>query len=700
MKGRSIPRLVFWLGMAGAQQALADEVVELGAITVEAKAERADGPVVGYRATRSATATKTDTALADVPQSVSVVPAAVLEDLQSPRVERALDFAGGVSRQNDFGGLTLYEYSVRGLTTSEFYRDGFSANRGYMASPDAAGIERIEVLKGPASSAYGRGDPGGVVNLVSKQPVTDRFARGSVSAGSWDQYRGALDINAPVGDGDAVHYRLNLAVEDNGSFRDHIQSQRHVIAPSLYWDISARTRLLLQAEILRSEQIFDRGIVAPGGRLGRASRRDFFGEPGDGAISNDNQTLQAELIHDLADDWSLRLAGHYKSGRMHGFATEASVLEADGYTLLRDRRYRDYEWENGIAQLELRGRLMAAGLEHELLAGLEYERYQLDETLLRTGPASPIDIRRPLYGQLPASFNPARRTDREQTSYSRSLMLQDQITVTEHWRVLAGVRYDQYDRQLVNQVNSTRQPQRLEEVTPRLGVLYQLTDQTGLFANASRSFKPNGGLDAAGNPFEPEQGLGYEAGVKFESGDGRFGMTLAAFSIEKENVLTSDPDDNTYQIAAGEVRSRGFDVQLSGQLSPSVRVIGGYAYVDAEVRRDNTLRPGARLLNVPRHNAGLLGVYQWQRGALAELEVGAALTHVDERSGDVTDSGFELPSYTRVDLLARYPLGDRIELQVNLDNLFDRTYYERSYSNLWVSPGAPRNLTVALDWQW
>ena len=697
---RSLPRLVLCLGIAGTFHASADEVIELGPMTIEARLERADGPVLGYRATRSATATRTDTALAEIPQSVSVVPAAVMEDLQASRVDRALDFAGGVSRQNDFGGLTLYEYSVRGLTTSEFYRDGFSANRGYGAAPDSANIERVEVLKGPASSAYGRGDPGGVVNLVSKQPLHERFARASVSAGRWDRYRSTLDVNAPVGSSDAVYYRINVAMEDNNSFRDHLESERQLFAPSVHWELSPDTRLLLQAEIVRARQTFDRGIVAPGNRLSNVRRSTFLGEPADGQISNDNQALQAELIHDLDADWSLRFAAHYKSGRLNGYATEPSVLGADGFTLLRDRRYRDYEWQDGIVQLDLRGHVLAAGIEHDLLAGLEYERYDLDERMLRTGPASPIDIRDPNYGQPIAPFNPARRSDRDQVTYSRSVTLQDQMTLTERWRVMAGVRYDQFDSQLVNNVVSIRQPQRLEEITPRLGVLYQLTNQVGLFANASRSFKPNGGLDASGGTFEPEQGLGYEAGVKVESSDGTSGLTLAVFSIEKENVFTRDPNDSAYQIAAGEVRSRGLDLQFAGQVSPSLRVIAGYAYIDAQVERDSTLRPGARLLNVPRHNAGLLMVYQWSEGRFANLETGAAVTHVGERSGEVTDSGFELPSYTRVDLLARYPLSDQAELQVNLDNLFDRVYYERSYSNLWVYPGAPRNLTVALNWQW
>ncbi|WP_163024983.1 TonB-dependent siderophore receptor, partial [Pseudomonas viridiflava] len=183
-------------GFAEEQQ----KTIELESVNVTSdyQYETATSPVQGYRATRSATATKTDTAIKDIPQSISVVPASVLKDLGSNSVDRALDFAGGVSKQNNFGGLTLYEYSIRGFTTSEFYKDGFSANRGYPATPDAANIERIEVLKGPAASLYGRGDPGGTVNIVTKKPQREAFTTLQTSAGSWDRYRTALDVNTPL----------------------------------------------------------------------------------------------------------------------------------------------------------------------------------------------------------------------------------------------------------------------------------------------------------------------------------------------------------------------------------------------------------------------------------------------------------------------------------------------------------------------
>ena len=655
-----------------------------------------------YQARRSGSATKTDTPLDEVPQAVSVIPATVLDDLRSPRIEKALDYAGGVARQNDFGGLTMYEYSIRGLTTSEFYEDGFSVNRGYMNPQDPSNVERIDVLKGPASSLYGRGDPGGTINIVSKRPQNDRFARLDLSAGRWDRYRSSLDVNTPLDDEGTMLYRMNLAVEDNKSFRDYRSSERQFFAPAFSWELSPQTRLLVQAEVIRSSQVFDRGVVAPNDHLGSVSRSDFFGEPGDGEIDNNNESLQAEIEHDLNASWTVRLASHYKQGRLNGGATEASFLADDARTLNREYRYRDFDWQDSITQLELRGLVYTGDIEHNLLIGTEYERYAKDERLMRTRPISTIDIREPVYGQPRPLFSVGpggRSTDRHELVHSRSLNLQDQMRLSEKLFGVIGARYDHYEHRLDNEVTGTRTEQTHEKITPRIGALYQLTPEVGVFANASQSFKPNTGAPrpGTGTSFDPEEGVGYEAGFKFDLLDSRLGMTVAAFHLTKENVLTADPADSTYQIAAGEVSSRGLDLQLTGQLTDEVRVIGAYAYVDAEVTKDNTLASGSRLLNVPEHSGSLLGVYEFLDGGLKGLELGGGVNYVGDRSGNVADSGFELPGYTTVDLLARYKATQDLTLGVNLNNAFDRTYYERSYSNVWVMPGEPRNLSLSLS---
>jgi len=671
--------------------------LELDATRITSEAyESATGPVKGYRATRSASATKTDTALRDIPQSISVIPASVLQDLGSTNVERALEFAGGVSKQNNFGGLTLYEYSVRGFTTSEFYVDGFSANRGYPSTPDAANIERIEVLKGPAASLYGRGDPGGTVNIVSKKPQPEPFTTVQTSAGSWDRYRTALDVNTPLDSEGNVLSRVNLAVEDNHSFRDHVEAKRVFVAPSISWQLDPDTRLLVESEFVRHRSTFDRGIVAPNNRWSGVSRSTFLGEPNDGDIRNHNNRLQATLEHHLNDAWQLRLASHYKQGSLWGDASENRPLDTDGHTLNRRYRERSTGWHDSITQLELRGRFDIGSWQHELLVGTEYEDYRKKErvTAITGGPYT-IDIYNPVYGQ-PKPNGARSGTDFFEQVKSQALNLQDQIIFTDRLRGMIGARFEHFEQRTDDFArNHAKSQQTHDALTQRAGLLYQLTPEVGLFANASTSFKPNNGLDAGGKSFKPEEGVGYEIGIKNELFDDRLSTTLAAFHIEKENVLALDPATDANR-AMGKARSQGFDLQLTGQVTDAVRVIGAFAYIDAEVTKgDKTIPTGSRILGVAKRSGSLLGVYEFQDGLLRGSDLGAAFTYVGDRSGEA-GGRFELPAYHTVDLLAHYKASDNVTVGLNLNNLFDEKYYERSYSNYWVNPGEPRNFTVSL----
>lgn len=669
-----------------------ENTLELDTISVTSEAyESATGPVTGYRATRSASATKTDTAVRDIPQSISVIPATVLKDLGNTSVERALEFAGGVSKQNNFGGLTLYEYSVRGFTTSEFYQDGFSANRGYPSTPDTANIERIEVLKGPAASLYGRGDPGGTVNIVTKKPQPDAFTTLQTSAASWDRYRTALDVNTPLDGEGRVLSRVNLAVEDNHSFRDHVDSKRVFVAPSFSWQLDPDTHLLVESEFVRHSSTFDRGIVANTGM----SHSTFLGEPNDGNIDNHNNRIQAALEHHLNDAWKLRLASHYKQGSLWGDASESRALYADGRTVNRRYRERSTGWHDSITQLELRGLFDIGSWQHELLIGTEYEDYRKKERVTAIDGDYPIDIYKPVYGQ-PKANGKRSGTDFFEQTKSHALNLQDQIIFTDRLRGMIGARFEHFEQSTDDFArNHVKSRQTHDAFTQRAGLLYQLTPQVGVFANASTSFKPNSGLDAGGKSFKPEEGVGYEVGIKSELFDERLSATLAAFHIEKENVLALDPATDTNR-AMGKARSQGLDLQVTGQVTDAIRVIGAFAYIDAEVTKgDKEIPTGSRILGVAKRSGSLLGVYEFQDGALRGSDLGAAFTYVGDRSGEA-GTGFELPAYHTVDLLAHYKATKNVTVGLNLNNLFDEKYYERSYSRYWANPGEPRNLTVSL----
>jgi len=656
-----------------------------------------------------ASGTKTDLPLREVPQAVRVMSRQTLDDLGAVRLDDALDYVGGVSRQNSFGGL-WDNIAIRGLAGDvnngmSLLRNGFSANRGFMAQRDMANVERIEFLKGPASSLYGSSEPGGTLNIVTKRPLWQSAHALEAYVGSFGFRRGTVDSTGPITENFA--YRLNIAIEDRAGFRDFVDTERSLFAPAFTWKISRETRLDYSGEWLSHRTPLDRGVVAVNNQLGAIPRERFLGEPADGKVTLENQSHQFVLEHELNAQWTGRLALSYQSGMLQGFSTEAQpTLQADQQTLRRQRRYRDYASEDIALQGEVVGRLKAGGLEHELTMGVETYRFQLDQLMLRVNPTagSPyaVNVFNPVYGQPQPVPGPNTQTQEDQKNLA--FYLQDVVKLGPSWRLLAGLRHDRYDQQLMNLRTNVLTTQSPTATTPRLGLSYLPNNQLTLFGNAGKSFRPNVGVNAAGGAFDPESGAALEAGAKWESASRRLGATLAAFDIRKKNVLTADPLNAGFSIAAGEVRSRGFDADLSGQLGRAWRINASLTYNDASVEKDNTLEVGGRLLNIPKVNGSVLLVYE---GVLGEgrFGLGGGLTHTGVRLGEARTqaqanagaAAFELPAYTLAKVVAYWRVSSRLRFSLDIDNLFDRTYYTQSFQRTWVAPGAPRTVTLGMQ---
>jgi iron complex outermembrane receptor protein len=669
---------------------------------VTASAERADGPVQGYRATRSASATRTDTAIHETPQSISVVPAQVVEDIGATRLEDALDYAGGVERGNNFGGQGLTEFLVRGFSTQEFYRNGFAVNRGYPNMPDASTLERIEVLRGPASMLYGRGDPGGTFNIVSKQPQAERRTVLGSQMNTDGLRRGTLDTTGAVDESAAFTYRLNLVAEGSDSFRDHVESERYNIAPVLRWQLSDDTALILEGDYLHNRHPLDRGLTRYPNQAGDLSRDRFLGEESAGKLTNQNATTQLRLEHQLDSQWMLRGGIQYLDGSLDGGAVENNGLASDGRTVGRNYSERWLNWNDLAVQANLEGHFDAAGLAHTLLLGVEFDEYNYDSLIRRSGGLTtdfPIDLYDPVYGQpLPALTRTTTYDDENLKSYA--FFVQDQIALTERLKAQVGARLERFEQRYDNKLTPAGSwDQAHNAVSPRFGLIYDLTEELAVYANTSRSFKPNRGADRSSQAFDPEKGIAHEVGIKYELPEHDLSITAALFHITKENVLTSDPLDSNYQVAAGEARSRGFDISVAGNITPQWRVIGGYAYVDAEVTESSSasMPVGTRLANVPRHSFNLLDTYEFAEGPLAGLGVGMGIKYVGDRKGSASNTAFDMDAYTTVDLLAYYPLTERVRLNLNLNNVFDEEYEERAWGNIWAYPGEPRTLQAGIS---
>jgi len=647
-----------------------------------------------YRVPELYSSTKTVTPRRDLPQQVDVVPREVLVDTAATRVERALDYVPGVGKQNDFGAQNLALYSVRGFATQDIFQNGFNIARGYNGAPDTQNVQSIEVLKGPAGALYGRSDPGGTVNILTKQPVARPFVEMGTLFGSFGTARTTVDAGGALSEDGRVLYRFNGALARQDSFRDFVDGDRVLLAPVVSWQVTPDTKITFEAQYLRNRQTFDRGTVAVNNRLSLVPRSRFFGEPGDDSVS-ESALLQVRLEHAFNTDWHLRVATHLNTGSLTGLQTGATGILDDGRTLLREFRRHDFTWGVAIGQAELVGRFDTGPVAHTLLLGLEHERYNSTENLQRSTPRLDpfaIDLFNPIYGQAKPPFT--RRYSASENVGNTAVYLQDQIALSPEWKLLLGNRTDFYNQTFRDKVANERTEQDRTGFSPRAGLVYQPLSFLALYGNVAASFRPNTGFDSATRPFAPETGFAYEVGAKLDLFDG-LSVTGAAFHIEKENVLTTDPADFFFQIAAGAVRSQGFDVSLVGQVTPEFRVIGGYAFIDAAVTRDEVLRPGSPLLNIPRHSGSLLGIYEVQAGDWKGFGIGGGFRAVGSRLGDSGVESFRLPDYILTDALAYYRY-ENLRFGLNVDNIFDETYYERSYNTFWVGVGEPRRVTVSM----
>jgi iron complex outermembrane receptor protein len=408
---------------------------------------------------------------------------------------------------------------------------------------------------------------------------------------------------------------------------------------------------------------------------------------------------QLRFEHMLNDSWTLGGGFQWLDGTLQGNAIEANTLAGDGRTLSRNFNYRKLDWTDKDYQLNLTGHFSTGSLEHTLLTGIEYEDYDYKSIIQRSDPkVNPYttDIFNPVYGKLRPELTLTPTHDKENLK-TYSAFIQDQVALTERLKVLAGARFERFEHEYETYVSNTKSWEASDNaVTPRVGVIYDLTDTLAVYADAARSFKPNTGASREGSGFEPEKGKSYEMGIKWEGLDRQLSVDAAIYQIDKKNVLTTDPQDQNSKVAAGQVRSRGFDLNIAGNITPQWRVIGGYAYVDAEVTKDNSIRVGSRLANIPRNSFSLLNVYEFQDGALKGLGLGAGGKYVAERVGQTSNTPFSMDAYTVVDLLSYYKVNDKIRLNLDVKNLFNREYEEGAFGNIYAYPGAPRTVQVGI----
>lgn len=685
-----------------------------GAVNLQATTVTSQADDYSYQPPASASIMRGQGPTQDIPQAINVVPAQVIRD-QAPRnLDDALYNVSGITQGNNFGGTadTVMKRGFGDNRDGSIMRDGMPIVQGRALN---ASTERVEVLKGPASLLYGIQDPGGVINVVSKRPQLEQYnavtLRGSTYGSGKNGSGGGLDSTGALGDSNFA-YRLIVDHEDEDYWRNFGVHRESLVAPSLAW-LGEATQVVVAYEHREFSYPFDRGTAfgSDGHPLNiPASRR--LDEPFND-MEGRSDLYRLEVDHQLSDDWKAHFG--YSFNRE---TYDASQVRVTGVNEKKGTLTRSIDGTQGamsrdqFATFSLNGNVELAGQRHDLLVGVDHEDrkiYRAD--LIRQNSRSTFSYLNPVYGR-EVQGTTVRASDSDQTDELRSdsLFLQDAWHLDDHWILVAGGRFQQFDQYAgrgrpfkVNTDNSG------QTWVPHAGLVYKLDEQLSFYGSYSESFKPNSTIAplsiGAGQTLtldsgiEPEQGKSWELGAKLDI-PGRVTGTLALFDINKRNVLVADGDTQPGTIIysnAGEVRSRGVELDLTGQLSERWSLIGAYAFTDAEVTKDPDLK-GNRLQNVARHSGSLSAVYDY--GSLFggdRLRVGAGARYVGERAGNATND-FDLPAYTVADAFASYETKldeHKVLLQLNVKNLFDKVYYSSAVNRYFVAVGDARQVSLS-----
>ncbi len=663
---------------------------------VEATTIIVTGYSEGYVATNSVTATKTDTPLIDVPQTISVVTRQQLDDQAQHSMADVLRYVPGTTVGQGEGNRD--QITIRGQnSTADFFVDGVRDDVQYYRN--LYNIERVEVLKGPYALIFGRGGGGGIINRVQKAPSAERpFAgvTGSVNSfGNWDV---AADVNTPLSSTAAL--RVNAFYEHLDNHRDAFGGERYAINPYIAADLGGGWRAGLSYEYVKDDRVTDRGIPSlacaqpctPGPLPDH--RDTFFGVPGLNHTGLEAHLLKARLDGDLTDTlkWSTTLLyGHYDKLYTNVYANGPATsltgtVALAGYTDPTKR-------ENLIAQTNLVWDVAVAGVENKVLLGLEYgEQHSANQRSNAVLSFSPLNLAAISY---PTATFPTVNRDSTSNVTFFSAYAQNQISIGQHVDIVVGLRFDRFDIAGTDFAPNPDRPfARVDEkVSPRLGLILKPQENVSIYGSYSQSFLPRSGdqflaLSAVQENLAPEKFTNVELGAKWDVRPG-LSTTLALFQLDRTNATTPNPVDPTTTINIGETRTKGVEFGVTGRIARHWQISGGYTFQDAKLRGNDFVR----LSQVPKHQFAV-----WNRvDVTSKIGAGVGVIRQSAQFAAIrtTAATTRLPGYTRVDGALFFNASDRIQVQLNVENLFNATYFADAHNNNNITPGAPRNARLS-----
>lgn len=649
-----------------------------------------------YKADRSRSATRTDTALLDVPQSISVVTAEQIRDQQMRSLEHAVRYVPGVNSHQ--GENNRDQIIFRGNNSSaDFFLNGVRDDVQYFR--DLYNLDRVEVLRGANAMIFGRGGGGGVINRVLKEAEFSPVRELTLQAGSFNFKRASLDLNQPLSD--RASTRLNAMHENSGSFRRFVRLHRRGLNPTITLRNAGRTRVLVGFEDLRDHRTADRGVTSFAGRPADVARETFYGDPNQSIARADVQLATIQVEH-LAGDLAIRsraMAGSYQRFYQNFVPGAASTTRT---TVLLSAYNNATERRNVFNQTDLNWTTRTGGVRHLLLTGFELGR-QATENFRQTGyfnnatTSLSVAYRNPVTAT-PVTWRQAvTDADNGLVATVAGLYVQDQVEFSRHWQAIAGLRADSFELRYRNRRTGDTLTRRDAVISPRAGLIYKPTAIVSVYLSSSVSFLPASGdqfssLTNVTQQMKPERFTNSEIGAKWDL-PANVSLTTALYRLDRTNTRATDPTDPTRILQSGRQRSEGFELGLNGRLLPRWVLAASYAYQHARIRSATSVAAAGAV--VPQVPSSMLSC--WSKVQVtSRLSLGGGLVHRTQVFAAI-DNAVVLPGYTDVQAAAFFTINERCLLQVNVENALDRTYHLNADSNTNISPGSPRAIRLGFQ---
>jgi catecholate siderophore receptor len=646
----------------------------------------------GYLIDGSRSATKTDTALIDVPQAVSVVTRDLMQDqaMQSLMdVARYVPGAGMAQGEGNRDTIILRGNS----STSDFFLDGVRDDVEYFR--DLYNLDRVEILKGPNAMIFGRGGAGGVVNRVTRQANWQPVRELSLQGGSWDNRRATFDFGDAMTDGIAV--RITGVYEDSESYRDGFELERKGINPTAAFAIGEATVLRFSYEYYDYDRVADRGIpslAAPTAVDGpfRTDESTFFGDPGQSPTSATVNQASMTIDHAFNDDVHLRNRTVYADYDKFYQNVYAGGAVDPATNLVPLAAYNNQQLrENFFNQTDLTFSARTGPVGHEFLVGMELGEQTTDNARMTglfngTDAAFLVPADDPRVS-VPVTFAPIETDNTNHgTATIAALYVQDQLQLSQDWLAIVGLRYDSFEMDFRDRRGAGLDLESSDDLlSPRGGLIYKPAENVSLYASYSMTYVPRAGSQLASlaptnAALDPEEFENFEVGAKWDLNPS-LSLTAALFQLDRRNVAIPDPNDPTVSILVDGQRTEGLELGVSGRISESWSIQGGYAYQDGQL---TDRAGGTTLAQLPKHVASM-----WNRYDITPAwGVGLGVVYQTEMFA-ASDNLVELPEFTRVDAGVFYTPSERLRMQVNVENLLDERYYPNAHNNNNITPGSP-----------